>query len=134
MSGNASDGTEHGSEMNAYRNGYHDAIEDCEEAIQEKIEEWREYADGLDRFDDDKSKLSQLLHYKNASELETILDRSLEPETDCETVPDWKCANCGNRPRLKFKSEPGNCAHCGSNDWVDDRTQDTATERSEGSQ
>ncbi|WP_440767599.1 hypothetical protein [Natronorubrum sp. DTA7] len=49
--------------------------------------------------------------------------------TEAEQEPDWTCANCGFRPSVQFKSKPGNCGNCGSNDWVDVRTQSTDTER-----
>lgn len=32
---------------------------------------------------------------------------------------DWRCRNCGTRPRLKHESEPDHpCRHCQSDEWV----------------
>lgn len=66
-----------GGDANSTLGGEH--IWKCSEVVpndvlEDQIAEWRDYADGLDRFNDDHSKLSQKLHYKMAAELEELID------------------------------------------------------------
>lgn len=38
--------------------------------------------------------------------------------------PDWRCRNCGNRPRLKFEERPPcDCSYCGANVWTTEEPQ-----------
>lgn len=44
--------------------------------------------------------------------------RLKELEQENELNRDWRCSNCGSRPRLQHEDEPGDeCRHCGTADW-----------------